>query len=302
MRLCALVSWYEERPDWLREMVASLSLLNVDHLVCVDGGYERFPNARPRSDDAQHKALIRECRKRNIGLSLHIPNRIWQTEMEKRSYLFKAGELVTTETDWYVVMDADQTIDRYPDDLKARLAGTDFDSARAKFHEPHPSKKARDFSLPILFRAIRGLKVQGNHYNYLTPDNRVLWGQGRYETPLNLADELRVFHRTHFRHKARKERSIAYYRKRDADKVEIGNCCRCGEKGDHEIPYEWQQEPTDASHPSAGKLSAIWVAVCDECLPILKEENDERIRSFGMVPARIRPTFELVDELDLAPR
>lgn len=282
MRLVGLLSWFEEEPDWIHECVQSLAG-KIEHLVALDGGYGLFPGARPASDDKQHRALVRATRKAGMGLTLELPPNVWDSEMSKRSRLFRLGELLTGPEDWYFVMDADQLVTEWPADLRELLERTERDVALTRFVEPHPAAATKRFPIRNMFRAIRGLYVTANHFTYMTPDGRKLWGPGRQEEALDLTAGVHIEHRTHFRRKTRKERSRVYYRKRDRLAVEV--CpCECGNKAVTEIPGDWRLS-------GEGQLTSDWIAVCDRCLPIERSKNDAVLRSYGLDPATVQVEF-----------
>ena len=293
MRLVALLSWFEEDPDWLHECVQSMKG-KVDHLVALDGGYGLFPGARPSSDDKEHRALHRACRRAGIGLTLEVPPNVWESEMAKRTRLFRLGETLTAPDDWYFVMDGDQTVIAWPDDIRDILELTAHDVATTRFVEPHPNAATKQFPIRNLFRACRGLYVAGNHFTYMTSDGRKLWGPGRQETPLDLTGVVHIEHRTHFRSKARKRRSIDYYKSRDRKGVEIAPCDRCGAPPVTEIPANWTMK-------AEGQLVSDWIAVCENCLPLERSKNAELLRSYGLDPETVQVEFQHRPLKELAP-
>ena len=293
VRLVALLSWFEEDPGWLHNCVQSLAG-KVDHLVALDGGYGLFPGARPHSDDKQHRALVRATRKAGMGLTLEFPPNVWASEMEKRTRLFRLGELLTGPDDWYFVMDADQTVTEWPDELRSMLALTEHDVALTRFVEPHPAAATKEFPIRNLFRAVRGLYVAGNHFTYMSPDGRKLWGPGRQEEPLDLTGHVHIEHRTHFRRKERKEAARSYYKDRDLKGVEIAPCDRCGAKPLTEIPANW-------TLTGEGRLTSDWIAVCERCLPLERSKNRAVLESYGLDPDTVQVQFQHQPLPEMAP-
>jgi hypothetical protein len=293
MQIVALLSWYEEDPAWLAAMVERLPLAGVDRLVALDGAYALYPGATPQSDPAQKQALAAACRTEAIALDLYTPNGVFKgNEVEKRSELFRLAEEVTGPDDWYLVIDADELITDIPSDLylHERLAATDLDVATVTFDEerdpdrPTPSLWQRKDSYPIriLFRAIRGLRVKTNHWTYVTPDGRRLWGQNkRTLAPALDCTDLHILHRSDLRHEARRADQYAYYRIRDERKTEIGYCSRCTRKATKSMPSGYE--------PSPEGLTADWIDVCNRCAREVKQENDRILRRHGIDPTTMRP-------------
>lgn len=135
--IVGLLSWYEEDPAWLAEMIASLPAAGISHLIALDGAYALFPGASPTSDPSNVHAIQAACTAAGITYSIHQPVEVWEgNEVEKRSALFELAEQSTTEDDWYFVMDADETITSVPDDFVARLEQSNLDVGMVTFYEP----------------------------------------------------------------------------------------------------------------------------------------------------------------------
>jgi hypothetical protein len=289
MRIVALLSWYEESPQWLAEMIVSLPIAGVDHLIALDGAYALFPCGTATSDPAQVEAIGRACEAAGITYSIHQPQEVWeQNETEKRSCLFELAEQVTTEDDWYFVLDADEVITEAPEDFRARLEATEFSVGQVTFNEARTEVKRyrwqrkRTFKMRALFRAIRGLRVVGSHWTYVTGDGRRLWGQNKrtLEAALDCTD-LQVFHRSDLRQEARRADQYAYYAKRDEEQVELGPCSRCPAKATKSVPFDWK--------PSPEGLTADYTDVCEECAATVEEESDPVLRSYGINPKTMQP-------------
>ncbi len=293
MRVVGLLSWYEEDPAWLAEMIASLPKASVEHLIALDGAYALFPGGAPTSDPSNVQAIQAACEVAGITYSIHQPVEVWEgNETEKRSALFELAEQVSDEGDWYFVMDADETITDVPEDFTARLKGTNLDVGMVTFQEPAEKEtgpaprfrwqRKRRYPIRVLFRAIKGLRVVGNHWTYVTPDGRRLWGQNKrtLEPALDCTD-LAIFHRSDLRHEARRADQYAYYEIRDQEQVELGNCSRCGAKATKSLPTKWE--------PSPEGLTADYIDVCAECAETIKKENEPVLRSFGIDPTTMRP-------------
>jgi hypothetical protein len=242
VKLVALLAWYDERPDMLRDMVKSLTVLGVDHLVAVDGAYAIFPKAKPSSARSQRNAIMAAASDAGIGCTIHIPTTVWEgNETAKRRFLFQLGETVTTEDDWYFVVDADEVVLRAPEDLKDTLANTPLDVAQAVLLDAPASgdiisgivgeddgenmpmilEGRMTNHLPMFFRAIRGLSVAWAHNQYVTPDGRYLWAgtlEVRPEPALRIPQVV-VDHRFNRSHE-RRTAATAYYYARETQGTE----------------------------------------------------------------------------------
>lgn len=230
MRIVGLLSWYDESPAMLAAAVTSVAPL-VDHIVAVDGAYILFPEAQPASPADQANTIRDVALAHNLAVTVHHPNARWLgNEVEKRTFMFRLAEAVTTSDDWYYVMDADEQVTHVHCDHRAILASTSHDTAEVSYwwHRPHKTPGAYPFPTPLreqqgitkFFRAIPGLHCHGNHYWYRTPDERTLWHPGRpAEEPENLRD-IRVQHRNQERDLWRQQQAAGYYKRRDDNHIE----------------------------------------------------------------------------------
>jgi hypothetical protein len=251
MKLVALLSWYEEAPEWLAATVASLSPF-VDHLVAVDGAYLLFPSAleRPRSGTEQSRAIVEVSDALGIGVTLYRPNEAFAgNEVEKRNLLFDLARCGTTEDDWWLHIDGDERVVRWPADLKERLAATELDVASITFEQrhvnqpnpingqsvPHLNPLPRRSSFGghrVLTRALRDLRVEGVHYHYVAGGS---FGDDRAGAPARYLraeashpylaealplEDLVVEHLHDFRQTARNIDAASYYERRDRMVVE----------------------------------------------------------------------------------
>jgi hypothetical protein len=218
MKLVALLSWFDEQPEWLSAMVASLTKANVDHLVAVDGCYSLYPNAlrRWRSPQQQVDAITAACYGAGIGLTLHIPTHAWTgNEVEKRNHLFDLGRTVTRDQDdWYLIIDGDEIVDTASPDLKDRLAAAEHDwVAYYKLVEPEGANHVRG-----LYRNHPDLHIRITHYGYSHGD-QLLWDGSGYPV-LNMTDYLILEHRQRGHHTPRHQNKWEYYRLRDELQIE----------------------------------------------------------------------------------
>lgn len=232
MRILVLLSFYDERPEWLSACVASCAKF-ADHVVAVDGAYGLYPDGAPASPAGQAEAIWHTAGALGMGVTLLAPQTVWAgNEVHKRSTMFALAETIAASDDWYFVMDADQVVSDVRCDLKARLEATDLDAGEVMFwcHREQHDPQERPFVSPmlerqgavrVLFRAIPGLRVQGRHYQYVTPDGRILWGDYPTERAEDLQDDIHIEHRCHLRDLGRAKAARDYYRRRDELKIEV---------------------------------------------------------------------------------
>lgn len=238
MRLVCMLSWYEESPQWLSALVASLTKANVEHIVCVDGAYQLFPDGvrRPRSGPEQVAAIIDSAHVLNIGVTVHRPKAAWRgNEVQKRNHLVALALHETDESDWLLQLDADEIIDFAPPDLLQRLEGTEADVAGVYFFQrnvremrtPYDSAPVFDpetmesgfYGHRILFRAQRDLHIEGAHYGYVA--NGVHLRGIEYETPGCLwLNDFKVEHRHEYRLPSRNLAACEYYELRALHGIE----------------------------------------------------------------------------------
>ena len=279
MNVIALMSWYREDPAWLYRAVTSLKHIpDIRHLVALDGAYALFPDAEPRSTLDEVEAIHQATRSLGIGLTLHQPAQPWAgQECEKRTSLFRYGDQVARPGDWFLILDADEEITRVPDDFTSRLTAlSTLDVAEVTFEEPGPFG-AKRYPIPILFRAIPGITVQGNHYTYVTPDGRKLWGNAvsdRLEPRVDLTS-LIVRHYAGMRGQQRRDQAKTYYSLRDEQGIERGQCLHCNQRATRTLPGRW-------TRLASGDCVADWVEVCDQCAPGRIANGIKQLRWLGV--------------------
>lgn len=204
MKIIGLLSWFDESPTWLAATVASMSRV-CDHVVALDGRYAHYSDERYQSSSEQVSAVMEAARASGMGLTLHTAPKVWETEMDKRTHLFRLGALeAETFEDWFFVLDADEVLIHVGDyvlpELK-RLRSEQKNVAVARLLEeldPHAdearSKLSRNMELqyiytsptPRFYRALKDIRVTECHYYYTGEDERgmrvALWGQQRTDT------------------------------------------------------------------------------------------------------------------------
>lgn len=213
MRIVALLSWYDEPTDWLRECVRSAALF-CDHLIAVDGAYADFPGGRekPTSPPAQAEAIL--VASGDMGCTLHRRPTPWGGEVAKRNHLFRLAE--AEGADWAFRIDADEVVTDVPGDLREQLARTSQHVGTATFmFEATPGWPLTPSQLRVLFRVLPGIGVSGAHSRVVVAlDGRrvSLAGPdlGRCE-PAETVEGLRMLHRTHERTPERQARKSDYY-------------------------------------------------------------------------------------------
>lgn len=108
MKICGLLSWYDESPAWLATAVAGMGRV-CDEIVAVDGAYALYPSARPRSSPQQAEAVLQAAEAAGVGCTIHRPREIfWGNEVEKRNLTIAlASSVLESGRDWIVIFDAD---------------------------------------------------------------------------------------------------------------------------------------------------------------------------------------------------
>ena len=216
MRLVGLLSWYDESPRLLYELVTSLGRTGVDHVVACDGAYGLYPGGEGTSGSEQHDAILDAAVQADIDVTLHVPSKPWAgNETEKRTALFALGHAVAQPyEDWLVVADADEV---WSNNLRSTLEESQLDSfdvGQVTLYEGEQSKPRGIFPIRKLFRADpSGIKVSRAHYIYQTGDGRYLWAPHRpiEEEPAIQLHEVMVHHRPSERTPERLNGRARYY-------------------------------------------------------------------------------------------
>jgi hypothetical protein len=296
MKLVGLLSFYDEPVPTLLTCIASLAEHGVDELVAVDGAYALYPGGRARSHPDQHAAIVLACREVGMSCTLHTPRTVWRgNEVEKRTFMFDLAWATARDGDWFWVMDADQVVLETPEDFKERLANTDMLVGAVTFKDTVAERiNQRDmptrFSVRDLFRAQK-ITVETNHCTYVAGDGKLLWGgngdvvQERLGHPLepclDLMDDVLVEHRPDHRPDDRLRGKLAYYRARDEQKVERGECSQCGQRADRLVPIRWRMT-------EIGPVGD-WTEACDGCAPLLDRVARAELVRIGVDPDSVTP-------------
>jgi len=228
MKLIGLLSFYDESPVWLHECITSHANSGVEHLVAVDGAYELLELGKGASPIEQHEAIIAATSDAGIGLTLPRASRTVAGERGREAHLHvPLGPAHLRGAQGLVVGDrrGPGRRDKIPGNVRDWLEQTECDAAEVTFWEPESPDLERDrdacFLVRSLFRAIPGLRCEGNHYTYVTPDGRRLWGNSTLK-PIEPALPLHgvvIEHRTKWRTADRHEQQYAYYRARHSEGV-----------------------------------------------------------------------------------
>lgn len=257
MRVIGLLAWYDEPTKDLERCIRTFHAAGVTALVAVDGAYGLFPGAQPVSPVEQHVLIAQTCAELKIDLRLWRPRELWDTETDKRAFMFGLAEqhLRQSDEDWYCVMDADEYV-KGQVDLQGLLRKTRFDAADVTFDEPAGAGKPhKRFELRCLFRALEGLTVRFNHHTYMVGD-RILWGYGH--EPAEDLTFVTIVHTTNLRPAKRRKLKDTYYADRDDQGIEgRPTCMFCGDDSTTEIRSGYTYDSVNDKLRSNGAL------VCD---------------------------------------
>ncbi|MBY8342010.1 hypothetical protein LXH13_06165 [Streptomyces spinosirectus] len=217
MRVIGLLSWYEESPAWLAQCVASAAKI-CDHLIAVDGPYALFPGATRKAASGSEQAdiIAHTAAGAGMGCTIHTPRQPWWgNEVDKRDFMFRLGmTFAEAGRDWFLRIDADETLVDVPADVRKQLADTDLDVAEVRLCE----RGERDTQTPlrVLFRALPGIGIQQAHYVVTAPgENRVKVLAGNQTVhrlePAEALWDVRLEHQTKQRTAERKALKAEYY-------------------------------------------------------------------------------------------
>jgi hypothetical protein len=225
VKLIGLLSFYDETPALLAASITSLAhTAGISHLVAVDGRYFLYQDDRATSHPYEHHTILDTCRAAGIGCTIHIPNGPYlNNEIEKRTLMFQLAQpLAEPNTDWLMVMDADQlAYGTTPAELHAELQNTEQHACTITFTEPLDPKVAEivntgatsSYRVRSLYRATPGLRVVDNHYTYVDDAGRT--HRVNDDRDAHHLDTLRMEHRPTLRPTSRRAAKDAYYTLRD---------------------------------------------------------------------------------------
>jgi len=232
MRVHALLNYYDEPPSRLAATIASLKGL-CDAVVAVDGAYALFPGAlrRPNSGPEQADVIVSVASAQRLAVTLHQrPDPWFHNEVEKRGFMFALAETVSTEDDWYFLIDADETVSELPGDTRARLEASDLLAAECFMWEKDNLRVLPDGTnvgnlgahrIRRFWRALRGIEVGPAHHQFHAGDTWLSDAGRPYLLcdALDLAD-VKIEHHNVFRSDERLTNKARYYAKRDSLGIE----------------------------------------------------------------------------------
>lgn len=218
MKVCALLVWYDEPPELLRETVASWGQIS-DIVVALDGPFDDYPHGgKLHSGDEQVRAIRAGARATSHGSVVLGTHRPFKDHCEKRSKLLASARTMFRDPErwWYFLPDADEQLEADPfcaGDLQLLLEGTDHDVAEMTVEiqvgeEMIPARQRR------LMRALPGLRVEGLHYRYVTGEGLPLWDEPDRPQRPAAKTSLQIRHRRAERPQERLDAAKAYYRAR----------------------------------------------------------------------------------------
>lgn len=292
MRLIALISWYDEPLPALAACLTSLRrAAGVDHVVALDGRYALFPGDAYLSPTEQSVAIDFGCRDLGMDLTLLAPDSgPWPGEPEKRTALFAAGLEVAEPGDWFLVMDADQVVTRWPEGVREELDSSPHETGDVTFHDETLAQTGgmadfpTDFPMRILFRA-QEVRVEEHHARYLSADGRILWSGRQSEVHVPGADltaAVTIDHRPMVRPTERQLAKSVYYTTRDELGVERGRCDECQEReATQKVRGRWR-----LSKDFRGRIIGEILELCDACAADRAEKDRRRLIIMGKDPDR----------------
>jgi len=220
----AMLSWYDEPPELLREAIEGAAVL-ADRVVAADGAFSLLDDAKPESELSQEHAIITEAERWGLDVEF-LPPRIYKGQIGKRNALLKHATRPTLKADWdsnwVFPLDADWKIVGDRSAIRSELAmlhGKGFEQVSVPFMEPlNPEfgvRLAVD-RIPLIMRAMPGMQIEQAHWIYsgLRRGERVgLWGGDALYPPAKTAElqaPLLIQNRLYFRDAYRLERSQGY--------------------------------------------------------------------------------------------
>ena len=189
MIVTAALAWFDEPLEQLDECVRSLPVI-ADRLVAVDGGYSRYPGAKPKSPVSQAAQIRATAKDVGLDVVIHTPNKLWAGQVEKRSFLLQQA---AKGSDWFVPVDADHVLHglRYTVRHEVENVGEEYDALTADLYTPmnwdrpldesaagewHRDLAGEYTTIQNIFRCLPGLRVERFHWWYSAlKDDRKIW-------------------------------------------------------------------------------------------------------------------------------
>lgn len=175
MLITGALCFWNERPEDLDACVRGLANI-ADRVIALDGAYVRYPNATPRSSDAEVAAIREAATAVGLGCLVLQPDRLWAGQIEKRSYLLS---IAANTSAWVATVDADHVIKAKRDETREFLARHSGDIVAVPYVTPsnperpledsavgqwHVDQMAEAQYLPHLWRALPGMEVEKRHW------------------------------------------------------------------------------------------------------------------------------------------
>lgn len=270
--ILALLSYYDEKDSWLKDIVRSLHHIGAEKLVALDGAYALYPGGKASSPVSNHRALAKACDRAGVDLTHVAPTCPWQgNEVEKRTRLFQLAETVSTTDDWFVVIDADSPIVS-AEGFQETISNTTSVVGTLTVQERKPDGQVDDIKPRAVFKAQRDIRVVGQHFDYKCGD-QTLWGNYGVNEVEGFDSGIVMEHRTLERRPDRRAASLAYYDTRDELGIEFGACAWCETVTPSTIPFQWHK---------AGWIRAKRANVCDACRPQRERESLAQLAEHGI--------------------
>jgi hypothetical protein len=227
MVVTACLCWYDEEPHMLAGAVLSLAGV-ADRLVALDGRWHGFPGDQAISADEQRDAI--EQTAAAIGLEGVIvrPGAAWPSQVVKRNAAFEIA-LAPAETDWLLVLDADEHVFSHDRQLLERLlASASGDVAELLLTNfttrwPLDQMRANTYSVRRLFRAAAQPRYERAHNGVRTAGGSWLSGDRAHVELVDAFDvspALTFGHSVDVRPADRHRARSVYYRRRTAEHLE----------------------------------------------------------------------------------
>lgn len=163
MRIVAQTIWYDEHPDDLRDMAASVKGF-ADAMVAVDGAFKTFPRTGemlPWSPSDQAQAIADGCAQASVELLLYQPRREGEwtpmfsgNEPDKRNACLALSAIM--KPDWVFNIDADMRLVRWDAEAKHLLEASNLDVAEVDVEGYGPRR--------IMFRWAPDVRYYRTHY------------------------------------------------------------------------------------------------------------------------------------------
>jgi hypothetical protein len=233
MIVTAALIWYDEHPEDLAACIRGMASI-ADRVVAVDGAYARYPDARVTSPPEQVEAIADTAASVGLDCSVHIPDRLWAGQVEKRSFLLAEA---AKGSDWIAIADADWIIHGDRDAARAEVAGyrSAIDVVSVSFYTPssdtppatgwHRGVSGTRTDMAHLFRPLPGLHVERFHWMYAAQKNgQPVWmwyGRTKADWPILPQHRLQAEYEVEHRTLLRDERQVLNSRAFCNDRVKV---------------------------------------------------------------------------------